>query len=169
MRRFIAGAILGLAVAVLSEAGSGQTPVLHAANSKSPVETSPNPQTFWVRLSHWGPSSRGTYDELKAALVIALHDSDWKWGRINGIGGELSFNPALIVFADFNVNTKLVRRGQVFTDDEWIVWTKLPPLPKEVIGTPLTFQLLLWENKGAPKYTLTFLPYGSPNLTIVPE
>jgi hypothetical protein len=98
----------------------------------------------------------------------ALHDSNWKWERIKGIGGELSFNPALIVFADFKMKTKLTWRGKVFADDEWIVWTRLPPLPKELIGTPLAFQLLLWDNKGAPRYTLTFLPYGSPNLTIVP-
>ena len=48
---------------------------------------------------------------------------------------------------------------------EAIVWTKLPPLPTEAIGTLIWYQVLLYNNVGSPNYNLSQIAHT----TIVPR
>jgi len=131
------------------------------------AEADSQPQAFWVRAKVGNQQSPKYYKDLQAWFIVAKYSPNWKspYPTIPGIG-HIHLNPALIVFVDLNPEIRLVYRKPE-NGDEWMIWTKLPPLPPALAGTAYTFQLLCWEKEGPPNYSLS-LGSGA-NLVIVPK
>jgi hypothetical protein len=151
-------------------------------SSKSPIEPCDAPQTFWVKLlvgrtANQAPGIR--YRDMKAAIVVAVYDPKWKEAALPGIGFTVRFNPAYVVFADYDATVSSLFRADDPQNeyDEWMVWTKLPPVPPTLVGVKLVFQVLCWENGVPPtNYFLSHPWYApndfttrGPNLLIIPK
>jgi len=146
---------------------------------KSPLEVRDCQQTFWVKVEvgREMPPNPGRYKNMQTAIAIALHDPNWKGATIPGVG-NIHFNPGLVIHYDCCMTVKPIHvySGSPVYPDEWIAWTKLPPIPPNLIGTKLTFQLLCWEKQGPPNYCLTgfMRKYGHyqlhiPFITVIPK
>ena len=149
--------MLVVVLGVLSGIGSGQSnPPVHV-ELKTPIGASSSSQTLWVKVSVGSVSVKSYFKDMKAIVYIAKYDPNWGNVLIPGIGGALGLNPALLIFHDPKPTIILVRRDQQYPyySDRWLVWTKLPPLPIELVGMMFAVQLLCWDNGGPPRYALS--------------